>query len=336
MMFIPGCPCCCAECTAECDTTPDANFATVYQANDTDGTLQWTGDAMGPIDGPYPGFEGDGPFSQTISLAEDFSVTMPGARFPCYFRVQFWRNVSGGTGSEALASQSVRINCLSGKVDVGVVVLLAGESVEWTTTPDDSDATYVFDGSPVTLMSGDEDQSGSPPFGWAGGVALCDGTTVNVTASIGWENDAIQHSLYGRFMECFDAECPLPCEGGEQDAPDQIYLSVTNVSENDFGSGFNPPDIAGEYTLPLIRNCREYGDAFGLSGGSLTAYCNYHLQIRIQYTEAGGSQYGHFAIFFDQDEWIDFLCGATASLSGTGTMVTSTPTEITFDWELTA
>ena len=81
LLGAQGCQQCeckpCIACTAECDTTPDANFEVVYQANDTDGALQWAGDAMGPIDGPYPGFEGSGPFSQTISLAEDFSVTMP-------------------------------------------------------------------------------------------------------------------------------------------------------------------------------------------------------------------------------------------------------------------
>lgn len=334
-----GCFACCVPCDpcdAVCDETPPENFGTVYQANDTDGSLQWSGDAMGPIDGPFPGFNGPGSFSQSLEQATGFSVLLPGDRFPCAFRVQFWRNVSGGTGSDALTGQFVRISCITGKVDLGIIVLSAGQSVEWTTTPDQSDATYIFDAPPVPLVAGDEDQSGSPPPGWFGGVALCDQTTIGVSAGIVWDNADIQHSLYGRFLECFDADCPLPCDGGEQDAPENVYLSITNVSENGFASGVNPPDMAGEYTLPLLRNCREYADRFSVSGGDLVAYCNFHLQIRMQFTAQGGDQYAHFAVFFTRDEWLDFLCGVTASLSGSGTMNTSfTQGTISFDWELT-
>ena len=291
MMFIPGCKCCgCDPCTAECDTTPDANFEVVYQANDTDGALQWAGDAMGPIDGPYPGFEGSGPFSQTITLAENFSVTMPGTRFPCYARIKFWRNVGGGEGSETVTS-SVTITCNSGKVDIGPVVLSEGESAYFGPDPEVSGATYrLLSLDAIPLVSGGDDQSlaviASPIYG---GTAECSPSSISVTATISWSNAAIQHNLYGTFVECYDELPPgdpgdcLDCDGTPTPAPETVYLTISNFDGGGAVDGNGDPiNYDGTYALSLLTPSQTtcaayYGAASGLvarlqNGGYTTGY----------------------------------------------------------------
>lgn len=272
MAFSMGCFACCVPCDpcdAACDETPDEAFAVVYQVEDNRANLTWTGDAMGPIDGPWPGFESGTAFSQTITSN---GIVLPGSRFPCYFRLKLWRNVGGGEGSETLASQRVTISCTEGKLDLGFVALNAGESVEFNPNPASAsqNATYVFPSTAIQLDENGGDRHAFPPaFGWIGGRALCAGTIVSVQAHIEWTNGLIQHNLYGEFVECFDELPPgdpgdcLDCDGTPTPAPDTVYLTISNfdgggaVDAND-----DPIVLDGTYAIPLSNgypvSCHDY------------------------------------------------------------------------------
>ena len=169
MAFGLGCFSCCQECDpcdAVCDETPDANFGTVYQADDTDGFLQWAGDAV-PINGPFtPPLFDPGTLYQEITLADGASIAMPGNRFPCYMRFRAWRSIPGGEGSEAVTAE-LHLTCGSGRVRFGSIVLNAGESITIRNAPWSAGqtATYYFETSspPIPLVAGDYDQSSNPP-----------------------------------------------------------------------------------------------------------------------------------------------------------------------------
>lgn len=282
MAFGLGCFSCCAPCDpcdAACDETPDEAFAVVYQVEDQRANLTWTGDAMGPIDGPWPGFEGGTVFSQTITSN---GIVLPGSRFPCYFRLKLWRNVGGGEGSETLASQRVTISCTEGKLDLGFVALNAGESVEFNPNPASAseNATYVFPSTAIQLDENGGDRHAFPPaFGWIGGRALCAGTIVSVQAHIEWTNGLIQHNLYGEFVECFDGpgtECSYPCDP-DIPTPGSLFLTITNTAI-EFTSGFSGPsiDINGEYILsalpPVAFGCNEWGVVASATGATLRGW----------------------------------------------------------------
>ena len=272
----------CQACEAACDDTPAENFQTVYQANDTDGVLSWSGDAMGPIDGPFAGFEGSGPFSQTITRAEDASIGLPSDRFPCYARLRVWKNISGGTGSEAVTS-SITIICTSGRIRVGMFELSGGESLYIGPASHTSTATYRIDGDdPIPTVAGDMDQSMSYLFGSFVAEAICSPATLSLTASISWSNADIQHSLYGQFMECYDDLPPgdqddcLDCDGTPTPQPDPIYLTISNFDSGG-AKDYNGDNIdwSGTYAISPAFTCGEYRGQLPLEidlGGGASAF----------------------------------------------------------------
>jgi hypothetical protein len=360
--FSLGCFACCVPCDpcdAACDETPDEAFAVVYQVEDDRANLTWTGDAMGPIDGPWPGFESGSSFSQTITSN---NVLLPGSRFPCYFRLKLWRNVGGGEGSESLTSQRVTISCSQGKLNLGFLVLNAGESVEFTTAPENSTATYVLESTPIALDDNGGDRHAHPPTEWQiSGGALCADTSVSVQASIEWSNDLIQHNLYGEFQECFDdppdppGGCKITCNGNETDIPVEVFLTISNVTEdNSPPSGYTAtfPDIEGTFALPLLSFCRQYGDTFSVTDGVMRVGVYYGIGMLVDgypfsapnftpWSERGGTQ-----IYIAKEDYEEFLCGDVATLSGTATIQLYllgpgggggvNLGSMTFDWELSS
>jgi hypothetical protein len=358
----------CQACEAACDDTPDSNFQTVYQANDTDGVLSWSGDAMGPIDGPFTGFEGSGPFSQTIGMAEDFSVVLPGTRFPCYARLSVWKNISGGTGSETVTS-SITITCTSGRIRVGMFELSGGESLFIGPASYTSTATYRIDNDdPIPSVAGDMDQSLSPPFGWFSAEAVCSPATLSFTASISWSNADIQHSLYGRFIECYDDLPPgdpgdcLDCAGIPTPAPDTVYLTISNfdgggaVDAN--GTTINYDGTYAFDLTPSVTECARYlGDMaiFPINqpnlGGSLGPAAGFQViapsgasfAVQANKTAGDGGGYMYFAVFhqFAAGAFNEMACGGdpvTGSVSGEWKTIGQGASgyDISFDWEISS
>ncbi len=298
MAFGLGCfSCCqgCVPCNAACDTTPGEAFNVVYQVEDSRANLTWTGDAMGPIDGPWPGFEGGTVFSQTITSN---GIALPGTRFPCFFRLKLWRNVGGGDGSESLTSQWVRVSCVQGKLDFGFLVLNAGESVEFTPNPENASelSTYVVESTLITLDGNAGDRHAFPPLSLGiAGSALCADTIVSVQARIEWTNSLIQHNLYGQFVECYDEinlppESPgdcLDCDGTPAPAPETVYLTISNFDRggmyqlDGIGGGLinntELPSQDGEYALslvpPLAGSCSRHSMSLsmGIFNGGWTS-----------------------------------------------------------------
>jgi hypothetical protein len=337
--FSLGCFACCVPCDpcdAACDETPDEAFAVVYQVEDDRANLTWTGDAMGPIDGPWPGFESGSAFSQTITSN---NVLLPGSRFPCYFRLKLWRNVGGGEGSESLLSERVTISCTQGKLDLGFVVLNAGESVEFTTVPESSTATYVIDRTRIALDENGGDRHAHPPLaGDFGGTALCADTTVTVIAEIAWGNDLIQHNLYGEFVECFNdlGECEVDCSGTATAIPSDLYLSVTDSTGNHLASDL----IEGEWVLSNTSDACVYhqnviagagsggdqGIAFTLIGAGSGVD---PASARVTLWLAVGNEF--VAIDITSADFVAMICGTPLSGSVTHEFVGGV---MTFDWEL--
>jgi hypothetical protein len=353
----------CQACEAACDETPDSNFQTVYQANDTDGVLSWSGDAMGPIDGPFTGFEGSGPFSQTIGMAEGFSVVLPGTRFPCYARLRVWKNISGGTGSEAVTS-SITITCTSGRIRVGMFELSGGESLSIGPASHTSTATYRIDNDdPIPSVAGDMDQSLSYPFGWFGAEAICSPATLSLTASISWSNADIQHSLYGQFMECYDDLPPgdpddcLDCDGTLTPAPDAIYLTISNFDGGGAVDANNATiDYDGTYALdltPTALECARYvaflpppnvANVPPLSLGQAATTASVSGGVSgfgfIGNNTSGGVLVSPLLLFsFAAGDMITMLCGGAAvsgSYSGSWILASGSGAapSLSFDWEL--
>lgn len=305
MAFSMGCFACCVPCDpcdAVCDETPDEAFAVVYQVEDQRANLTWTGDAMGPIDGPWPGFESGSSFSQTITSS---NVLLPGSRFPCYFRLKLWRNVGGGEGSDALDVERVTISCTQGKVNLGVVVLNAGESLDIRTDPENSTATYVIDGTTISLDTNGGDRHAHPPAFWqVSGGALCANTIVTVTASIQWSNDLIQHNLYGKFVECFDELPPgdpddcLDCSGTPTAAPEVVYLTISNFDGDGAvdGNG-NPVNYDGEYILdltPTAFDCALYTGVIPMANGVVYSLPPLSLSLGLYLSPSLGFGVGWF------------------------------------------
>ena len=343
----------CQACDAVCDETPAENFETVYQGTD-DGVLE-SGGSANPVNAfPAPA----GPFDGSVSTMA--AITLPSDRFPCYARFRVWRNVfeKNGTPSEALSKQSVRINCISGRIRLGLtgLVLNAGESVEFTSTPGTSTATYVFDTSAaVPLVTGADDKSGSPPGYYYYVEAVCTPAEVQFNAEIGWTSADIYHVIYGHMMECYESPpdppvCEVDCDGTMTTVPNTVYLEISNTTE----SPTNPPDatytlpeIAGTYALPLAL-CPAYLDEFGVTGGTLFASVFLQAialrsQFPLQYLPLWTPGRGTVVVSISEQDLIDLLCGG-AALSGTGTMkcdalgpgggqIVNLGT-ISFDWEL--
>jgi hypothetical protein len=334
----------CQACDAACDDTPSENFDTVYQANDTDGVLSWSGDAMGPIDGPFPGFEGSGVFYQQIELDDGASITLPGSRFPCYANVRFWRSIPGGTGSEDLVSNRIVVRCVSGRIHVAGVEVPAGKALVIANdgVGYEDDEFIVREGdSPVLLVAGEFDQSGNSPFWPISIVAVCSPAEVSVSAYISWENPDIQHALYGELVECFVGDCEWNCSGVPTTAPNEFYLNVTNVT-GDTISGFGSPEALLEGSW-VLGNYASYG----YSGNGP---CLYHWHTIDSYSAASGGigflltgsntatgivrlafQYLGEVVYADisEEDFKSVICGS--SLSGSVSFVTG---NTSLDWEL--
>jgi len=278
----------CQACEAACDDTPAENFETVHvnvQGNEnlTDGILEASGDTN-----PVPGYPGGstGPYVQTITG----SATLPSGRFPCYARLQLWRNVAdeepSGNPTKELDHQYVVVRCTAGKIRFGAFELSNGESVwitsDTTLTPPSPAPTYILESEgPIPLVGGDGDQSGSPPA-FLGGTfaaqAVCVDPVdayagVSFSATIAWSEEAAYHVLYGRMVECYDELPPedpgdcLDCDGTPTPAPDTVYLTISNF---DGGGAVDANGDAinydGTYAFDL--------DANGLSCARWTASLN--------------------------------------------------------------
>jgi hypothetical protein len=271
----------CQACDAACDDTPSENFEAVHVSvagneNLTDGILEASGDTN-----PVPGYPGGstGPYEQVISG----SATLPGDRFPCYARLQLWRNEAdqepGGSPTMDLDYQYVLITCTVGKIRFGPLELSAGQSVwitsDTTLTPPSPAPTYIFEGTSIPLVGGDGDQSGSPPA-YLGGTlavqALCvdpvDGVAgVSFYAKIAWSEEAAYHVLYGRMVECYDepaSECEIDCDGTPTAVPETLYLTIENAVATTpdplpAGYSYSLPDINGVYALTSLGTLNPNG-----------------------------------------------------------------------------
>jgi len=273
----------CQACDAACDDTPSENFETVHVSvagneNLSDGVLTASGDTN-----PVPTYPGgtNGPYDQTITG----SATLPSGRFPCYARLQLWRNVAdeepSGSPTKELDYQHIVVRCTAGKIRFGAFELSVDESVwitsDTTLTPPSPAPTYIIESEgPIPLVNGGGDASGSPPA-FLGGTfvvqAVCvdpvDGFAgVSFSAKIAWSEEAAYHVLYGRMVECYDDLPPgdpddcLDCDGTLTPAPDAIYLTISNFDGGGAVDANNAAiDYDGTYALdltPTALECARY------------------------------------------------------------------------------
>ena len=252
-----GCSTCCGKgceaCTRTC-TEPHTGtaFETVYTlffegaeaGNPSDGYLDATGDS--DTSDPYDGMDGTGPWSQTVIGTFDLFKTTP--RYPCSFKVSFWRSnfVLGANiippPASTLISESITVtnNTISeGAIFAGGVVLQPGESHEFATE--------------LPLVPGAGDQSTNDPRSWRGTVtvrAACDNDFVNfeVKAGISWNVKKRQHVLYGIVRECYEEPGSDVCGGlcaSPGVVPDELYVTLSNFDITGL-TDHADPDLAGE------------------------------------------------------------------------------------------
>ena len=373
----------CQACNAVCDETPAANFETVHvlvggDENLSDGILEASGDTD-----PTPAYPGGStpPYEQVVSG----SVALPSDRFPCYARLQLWRNEAaqepGGSPTMDLDYQYVLVTCTAGKIRTGGFVLSAGESILITTDTTLSISptpTYVLEsGGPIPLVGGDGNQSGSPPpflGGTFGAQAECiDPVTgaagVSFYAKIAWSEEAAYHVLYGRMVECYDANdegnycdngigAKLDCGTELVESADSLFLAISNQTTNQTN-----PAGGGAYTLPDIENtwllspspsfCNVWIGSFqfdgtpeGFSGAPLKFSVGGDpggIIVSVRVLTSVKAIFGGLVIDIGSsnngDGLGDLICGSVATLSGTAT-VTFLDNDgisygtITFDWEL--
>jgi hypothetical protein len=316
----------CQACEAACDDTPSENFETVHVSvagneNLTDGILEASGDTN-----PVPGYPGGstGPYEQVISG----SATLPGDRFPCYARLQLWRNEAdqepGGSPTMDLDYQYVLITCTVGKIRFGALELSAGESVwitsDTTLTPPSPAPTYIVEGTSIPLVGGDGDQSGSPPAFLGGTLAvqaLCvdpvDGVAgVSFYAKIAWSEEAAYHVLYGRMVECYDeTECLAECE-----PPETLYVVLTNPQGNDnwIMAQYIDVPIALAYDSLI---CSWYARiAYFSVPGIIFITSQESNFITIRFVSVGNTASKLYDANYDRQEFVDMACGGQ-SLFGT-------------------
>jgi len=322
-----GCFACCVPCDpceAECDENPAESFDVVYQVEQERANLTWTGDAMGPIDGPWPGFESGVSFSQTITTN---NVRLPGSRFPCYFRLKLWRNVGGGEGSEALDYAYTTVSCIEGKVDLGIVQLNAGESAVFTsdTSLSFNNPTYILETASGAIFFDDQpaDRHAFPPtLSQIAGIALCAGTSVSVQSTIVWSNDLIQHNLYGEFQECFDeppVDCSIDCDGTPVALPAELYLTLSNSTATVLGDG--------TVVLPGPQFCRDWGGLY--TDGAYVRWSKDFATELYVLLDLPGTFVSAADIGIADEDMVALLCGDVESLTGQ-----FSSNDASFDWEL--
>ena len=247
-----GCQACkcvpCESCTLTC-TEPHSGdaFEVVYTrkfegveaGNPSDGYLTATGDS--DASDPYDGMDGSGPWFQRVSGG--FSVGGPGfssTRFPCTYRVSFWRNnyTLGATSPGSPPSTALTENVIELIVSTGALVFPDGRVITSADGPVNLQS--------VPLVSGGGDASESDPRSFEGTVSVAPRcmeveTIFTLRATIRWATQKRQHVLYGIVRECYEEigviPCPDTCSGGFF-PPDEIYLTISDINVPDTMSAF--------------------------------------------------------------------------------------------------
>lgn len=322
----------CVPCDAVCSETA-VGFEVVYSGNTTDGYLTWSGtanpvNAAPPVTGPY-----------NAQITGNFSL--PGDDFPCYARLRVWRNIftMNPGATETPTSESVVVTCATGKIRVGIFELLAGESVKFGgAAPTSGDAiTYWTPASNVmTVLDVEDDQSGGVTTGWNYAIeSLCSPSSGSITARVEWTDDDIYHAIYGEFVECFTqsnagGDCVIDCDGTLTDYPDSLTVDITNASINyTLPSGWTAtfPSINGTYVVPrgtVDPWCRAFFDSFAVTSGVFSLLVEGSIfsagVSEFPFTPQRGIQSGSVRLLMSNTVE-DLVCGAVASISGSGTIV---------------
>ena len=240
MAFGLGIPCASCGCTPPCSTCTrtctephtGAAFAKVFTnyvsgveaGNLTDGFLTASGD--NDTSDPPDGMDGSGPWMQQVSGTFSDGGSYGGStRFPCTYRVSFWRSVRGlGLGSSG-TSTALTENVIELTVSQGAVVYPDGTVI----TP--ASGTVAL--ASIPLVSGGA--SAVDPRTGEGSVSFalqCQNveTTFSITARVRWNVQKRQHTVYGIVRECYEegTPCATFCSGSPP--PSTLYLTISNVN----------------------------------------------------------------------------------------------------------
>lgn len=248
-MLLPGCQCCgtCDACTAEC-TNPHTGsaFAPVFTkytlgvqaGNLTDGYLTAEGD--NDTDDPVDGMDGSGPWYQRVSGGFTLGGPTPSTRLPCSVRVSFWRTSSPlGASSPPGPSTALTENTIEVIVSSGALVFPDGRVVT------SADGAVAVSSVPSVGSSADP-RIGEGTVSFASQCWNVE-TIFTVRATIRWNVQKRQHTLYGIVRECYEVgtPCATVCSGSPP--PSTLYLTISNVNVTAGPSG--APSVAAINTI---------------------------------------------------------------------------------------
>jgi len=223
----------CTSCTREC-TEPHTGtaFQKVYTAyaegveigNPSDGYLTATGD--NDTSDPYNGMDGTGPWTQQVGGAFSGGGTYgSSSRFPCIYRLSFWRSQRQLGVIFPAPSTALTENVITVTVSEGAVMFPDGRVF----TAADGPVTL----GTVPLVSGGAGATDPRTNDGTVSFALqCQNveTTFCVQARITWNVQRRQHTLYGIVRECYEdgTPCATFCSGSPP--PSTLYLTISNVN----------------------------------------------------------------------------------------------------------
>lgn len=350
-MLLPGCQCCgtCDACTAEC-TNPHTGsaFAPVFTkytlgvqaGNLTDGYLTAEGD--NDTDDPVDGMDGSGPWYQRVSGGFTLGGPTPSTRLPCSVRVSFWRTSSPlGASSPPGPSTALTENTIEVIVTSGALVFADGSVIT------SADGAVAVSSVPSVGSSADPHQNdGTVSF-----ASQCWNveTIFTVRATIRWDVQKRQHTLYGIVRECYEegTPCATFCSGSPP--PITIYLEIKNVS---LSGGATVAGLAGTYVMTRVPNFCDLWENHADLTCSVGFFWGYDevitatsirvgtvsQSIRRVVTISGLSECVLVSL-----NWLNTtpvpICGTGVIKSGTGGQIVfanGAATTGTFDWEITA
>lgn len=348
----------CDPCEQEC-TNPHTGDAyevvyTLYSlgveiGNTTDGYLTASGSR--DEDDPYDGMDGSSPWYQQVEGGFSFGPSV--TRNPCTVRVSFWRSTRtlGPTvfppPAATLTVSKVTVSCTAGRIRFGENVISEGES-------QDFDVTFP-------LVAGTGDQSADDPRSAEGTFAvspLCREASFSITARIEWTTSNRLHTLYGIVRECYEIGTPCAefCDGDP--APDEVYLTISNLSVTAQSGPFAYPSyteldsmsafLEGTFVLSRVpgycglwSGSASGGECEGVGGLPGVAILAWNGGISIGVSIGKGNSCLWLVSFKAAIPELALpICGASYSETGTGTDISFRGPYVntytgSFDWEIT-
>ena len=356
----------CNTCTRTC-TEPHtgAAFEKVFTkytlgveaGNLTDGYLTATGD--NDTSDPVDGMDGTGPWYQRVSGGFTLGGPTPGTRLPCSIRVSFWRTSAaiGANNPNNPPSTALTENTIEVIVTSGALVTPEGRVI---TSADGAVAV-----SSVPSVSSSADPRTNEGTVWFASQCWNVETIFTVRATIRWNVQKRQHTLYGIVRECYEEPgsdpCATECDGTGR--PDVLYVTISNFSL-DPGATYYSASIAnvnGTYALDRVANlCNlwfgpETGDGcagftnagqFVETGPNRAFIADMVMYIRTGYTAGGLNLCMNPLVLSVPTGTMPPICGTGVITSGSSTGTTTinridsgAQVEIascTFDWEISA